>query len=157
LGGLDTPGNSLADLGTRVTSLWENETHQLITDQQPADKMKLLLEFLERTTYVHLNMNVPELKKFSNNGFQTDSTGITIIAESINDFRRISILLYAPEIPVAIYIFDPAQSRPNLALSTSIIWKLNSKIEHEIKPWNLSAIYLSNLWIPALMVVVTML
>jgi len=102
LGGLDSPGNSLADLGTRVTNLWENETHQLITEQQPADKIKLLLEFLERKTYVHLNMNVPELKKLSNDGFQTDSTGLTITAESINDFRRISILLYAHEIPVAI-------------------------------------------------------
>ena len=66
-------------------------------------------------------MNIPEHQSFSDcRDDQQNYSETTVIAESINSIRRVTLLMYADSRLVVIYVLDPTKFRPNLVFKTLV-------------------------------------
>jgi hypothetical protein len=114
LEGMENPGNYLSILGDKTTHLCLNRPH-VVAYKTKFISSTHLLNLLDKIVYVNLNMN-EKITQIS--GGDDDGSGLTIFAESIDQIRRLLLLIFAFNKMTTVFVLDPAQSRPNLTFKT---------------------------------------
>ncbi len=173
VGGIEDAENKLSTLGHKTTSFCLNPPSIFIYKNKYVTSERLLT-FLSKVVYVNLNIN-EKISETIGGETKDDSTGITVIAESLGQIRRLSLLVFLPskipttlvsseipttlvssEIPTTlvsskiptIFVLDPARSRPNLIYKTKR--KPQSSLEFAITNKKIEFSLTSNFYLPPL-------
>jgi hypothetical protein len=67
------------------------------------------LIFLNKLVYVNVNMNERIITTLGGNKYE-DTTGVTVFAESVNQIRRLSLLVFAFHKMTILFVLDPTHS-----------------------------------------------
>jgi hypothetical protein len=94
VGGIEDAENKLSTLGHKTTSFCLNPPSIFIYKNKYVTSERLLT-FLSKVVYVNLNIN-EKISETIGGETKDDSTGITVIAESLGQIRRLSLLVFLP-------------------------------------------------------------
>jgi hypothetical protein len=71
--------------------------------------------------------------EITNQGQEKDESNLTVIAESINGIRRVSMTILLEEKLLIVYVLDPTKSRPNLCfkLANCQLTPFEAKVQNQ--------------------------
>ena len=108
-GGLDYIGNNLVKLVSKMKKICFSRPVELF---QPLKKViyKDYSDFCQKIVYFDLKVNIPDHQSLPHQQLGPQNySEITVIAESINSIRRVTLLMYANNRIVVIYVLDPTK------------------------------------------------
>jgi len=80
-------------------------------------KSERFLTFHNELVNINVNMNDKFITALEGDKYE-DATGVTVFAESVNQIRRLSLLILAFDKMMPVFVLDPTQFRPNLTFKT---------------------------------------
>ena len=141
-GGAYNPRDSLSNLGFMVKKMCSTSTGTLLFETEDPTIKNRLLDFMNKVVYVDLNINTTtdsSNQKLCEIPMETD---LTIIAESFDNMRCVSIVVYHGEKILNIFVWDPTKSRQMLffkSLSPNL-----TPFEKIVQMKNMDSIHSSN-------------